>query len=40
MIVSSLFLKIIVMIGLLITIAAPVLLIVMWIKDWKKGQLW
>jgi hypothetical protein len=40
MIVSSLFLKIIVIIGLLITIAAPVLLIVMWIKDWKKGQLW
>jgi hypothetical protein len=40
MIVSSLFLKIIVMIGLLITIAAPVLLIIMWIKDWKKGQLW
>lgn len=40
MIVSSLFLKIIVIIGLLITIAAPVLLIVMWIKDWKKSQLW
>lgn len=40
MIVSSLFLKIIVIIGLLITIAAPVLLIIMWIKDWKKGQLW
>jgi len=40
MIVSSVFLKVIVMIGLVITIAAPVLLIVMWIKDWKKGQLW
>jgi|GEM_PF-1130154 len=40
MIASSLFLKIIVTLGLVITIAAPVLLIIMWIKDWKKGQLW
>jgi hypothetical protein len=40
MIVSAGFLKIMVGIALVVTIAAPVILIILWIRDWKKGQLW
>lgn len=40
MIVSSGFLAVVVTTGLVVTIMAPVLLLVLWIKDWKKGQLW
>ena len=40
MIVSSTFLSVLVGIALTVTIAAPVILMVLWIKDWKKGQLW
>lgn len=40
MIVSSGFLSVMVGIALSVTIAAPIILIVLWIKDWKKGQLW
>jgi uncharacterized protein (DUF2062 family) len=40
MIVSSGFLSVMVSIALAVTIIAPILLIVLWISDWKKGQLW
>lgn len=40
MIASAVFLKVMVGIALVITIAAPVILIILWIRDWKKGQLW
>lgn len=40
MIVSSGLLSAIVMFALLVTAAAPVVLLVLWIMDWKKGQLW
>lgn len=40
MIASSGFLAVMVSIALAVTIAAPILLIVLWIKDWNKGQLW
>lgn len=40
MIISSGFLAAIVTVALAITITAPLMLIFLWIKDWKKGQLW
>jgi uncharacterized protein (DUF2062 family) len=40
MIVSSGFLSVMVMLALLITMAAPIVLIIIWFMDWKKGQLW
>ena len=40
MIVSSGFLNVMVTIALTVTIIAPIVLIILWIKDWKKGQLW
>ena len=40
MIVSSGFLSVMVTIALTVTIIAPIVLIILWIKDWKKGQLW
>jgi hypothetical protein len=40
MIVSSGFLSVMVMLALLITVAAPIVLIILWFMDWKKGQLW
>ena len=40
MIVSSGFLGGMVSIALAITIIAPIVLIIFWIKDWIKGQLW
>lgn len=40
MIVSAGFLSVVVTLALLVTIAAPIVLIVLWIKDWRKGQLW
>lgn len=40
MIISSGFLSVMVIVGLVVTIVAPVMLIVLWINDWKKGQLW
>jgi hypothetical protein len=40
MIVSSGFLSTMVTIALSVTIIAPIVLIILWIKDWKKGQLW
>jgi hypothetical protein len=40
MIVSSGFLGIMVSIALAVTIIAPIILIILWIKDWKEGQLW
>ena len=40
MIISSGALGIIVSVALLITIVAPIALILIWIKDWKSGKLW
>lgn len=40
MIVSSGFLGVMVSFALIVTVVAPILLIVVWIKEWKKGQLW
>ncbi len=40
MIVSSGFLGFMVSIALAVTVIAPVVLIILWIKDWIKGQLW
>ena len=40
MIVSSGFLSVMVSIALTVTIIAPVVLIILWIKDCIKGQLW
>lgn len=40
MIVSSDFLSLLVSIALTITILAPIVLIILWIKDGIKGQLW
>lgn len=40
MIASSFFLTVMVTIAVLVTIAAPFILVILWIKDWKEGQLW
>ena len=40
MMVSVTFLTIMVTIALLVTMLAPLVLLIYWIKDWKKGQLW
>jgi hypothetical protein len=40
MIISAGFLGIMVTIALAVTIIAPIILMVLWIKDWKEGQLW
>jgi hypothetical protein len=40
MIVSSAFLSIMVSVALALTIIAPIVLIILWIKDWNKNQLW
>lgn len=40
MIVSSGFLTVMVMFALAVTIIAPVILVALWIKDWKGKKLW
>lgn len=40
MIVSSGFLAVMISIALVVTIIAPIILIILWFKDWKEGQLW
>ncbi|MEJ2143350.1 MAG: hypothetical protein P8Y24_13565 [Gammaproteobacteria bacterium] len=40
MIASSGFISVMVSIALMVTIIAPIVLIILWLKDWKKGQLW
>jgi hypothetical protein len=40
MTVSASFLATIVSVALLITIIAPVALVLFWIKDWRNGKLW
>jgi len=40
MMASSGFLSTLVSIALTFTIIAPVVLIILWIKDWIRGQLW
>lgn len=40
MIISSGAFAVLVTVALAITIAAPIVLLLMLIRDWKKGQLW
>lgn len=40
MIVSAGFLGIMISVALVVTIFAPIILIILWFKDWKEGQLW
>lgn len=40
MIISAGFLTAIVSMALLVTIISPIVLIYLWVHDWKKGQLW
>lgn len=40
MIVSTDFLGIMVSTALAITIAASIVIIILWLRDWRKGQLW
>ncbi|MGD8741971.1 MAG: hypothetical protein PVH46_00980 [Granulosicoccaceae bacterium] len=40
MTISADLLATIVSVALLITIIAPVTLVLLWIKDWKNGKLW
>lgn len=40
MIISSGFFAVIITAGIVVTMAAPVVLLVLWIKDWRKDQLW
>ena len=40
MIISAGLLTFIVSLALLVTIIAPIVLLVLWIKDWRKDQLW
>lgn len=40
MIASEGFLTVMVIAGLAVTTLAPVILVAMLIRDWKKGQLW
>ena len=40
MIISSTAFGILVSTALLLTVAAPILLIVLLIRDWKEGRLW
>lgn len=40
MTISADMLQVIVSVALLITIIAPVALLLFWIKDWRNGKLW
>ena len=40
MTISATLLAVIVSVALLITIIAPVALVVFWIRDWRNGKLW
>jgi len=40
MTVSTAFLSLMVLLALAVTVVAPVALLVMLWRDWKKGQLW
>lgn len=40
MMVSSGFLSAMVTLALAVTIIAPIVLLILWIKEWVKGQLW
>lgn len=40
MTVSVSFLSVMVSIALAVTVVAPIALLILWINDWKKGQLW
>jgi hypothetical protein len=40
MTVSTAFLTILVWITLLATIAAPIILVCFWIREWRRGTLW
>lgn len=38
--VSVGFLSIMVTAALLLTILAPIVLLILWLRDWKRGQIW
>lgn len=40
MTISADILAMVISIALLITIIAPVVLMIIWIKDWRNGRLW
>lgn len=40
MIVGKAFLSLVVLIALVVTMAAPLILAILWMRDWKKRQLW
>lgn len=40
MIVGKAFLSLVVLIALVVTMAAPLILAILWMHDWKKRQLW
>lgn len=40
MIASQGFLSVVVLLALAVTMAAPLLLAILWVRDWKKRQLW
>ncbi|HSJ48522.1 MAG TPA: hypothetical protein VLA26_06715 [Gammaproteobacteria bacterium] len=40
MIAGKAFLSLVVLIALVVTMAAPLILAILWIRDWKQRQLW
>lgn len=40
MIAGQAFLSLVVLIALVVTMAAPLILAILWMRDWKKRQLW
>lgn len=40
MTVSVGFLEVMVGIALAVTLLAPALLVILWLRDWRKGRLW
>jgi hypothetical protein len=40
MIAGKAFLSFVVLLALAVTMAAPLILAILWIRDWKKRQLW
>lgn len=40
MIAGKAFLSLVVLIALAVTMAAPLILAILWIRDWKQRQLW
>lgn len=40
MIAGKAFLSLVVLIALAVTMAAPLILAILWMRDWKQRQLW